>query len=127
MAPVPGPSAVVRLVCGVVGTVALGLGLLGMLLPVLPTTPFLLLAAACYARASSRLHRWLLRQRGIGPIVESWRGSRALPPGVKPRAVALVVLTFAVSILVVDSLLVRAGLAGTGVAVTAFLLRLPTA
>ena len=55
------------------GTLFVALGALGAVLPVLPTTPFLLLAAACYARASTRFYNWLLNNRLFGPSIEAWR------------------------------------------------------
>lgn len=105
---------------------ALGIGVVGILLPVLPTTPFLLLAAACYARASERLYAWLLGQRALGPIITEWRASRSLPPGVKTRALIVVAVTFAVSIVLVDALVLRVMLVVTGVVLTVFLSRIPT-
>lgn len=60
------------------GTVSLGLGILGVVLPGLPTTPFVLLAAACYARASPRLHQWLRAHRLFGPMVRDWETHRNL-------------------------------------------------
>ena len=114
-----------RIVFAVVGTVALAFGILGIILPVLPTTPFLLLAAACYARASTRLYGWLLGQSALGPIITRWRESRSLAPGVKVRAIGLVMETFAASILLVDGLLVRALLLVTAAILTIFLARLP--
>jgi uncharacterized membrane protein YbaN (DUF454 family) len=60
------------------GTVSLGLGIVGVVLPGLPTTPFVLLAAACYARASPRLHRWLREHRFFGPMVRDWETHRSL-------------------------------------------------
>jgi hypothetical protein len=116
----------VRLAFAVIGTIALAFGVLGIILPVLPTTPFLLLAAACYARASTRLYGWLLGQSALGPIIARWRESRSLAPGVKVRAIVLVIVTFAVSILLVDGLLVRALLLVTATILTVFLARLPT-
>jgi uncharacterized membrane protein YbaN (DUF454 family) len=61
------------------GLLALGLGLIGVVLPGLPTTPFVLLAAACFAKASPRLHRWLTQHRYLGPMVRDWEAHRSLP------------------------------------------------
>lgn len=122
----PAASLPVRAVCAVVGTVALAFGLVGIVLPILPTTPFLLLAAACYARASTRLYGWLLGQPALGPIIAEWRRSRSLPPGVKGRALVVVAITFGVSILLVDQLVLRVGLAVTALVLLTFLSRIPT-
>ncbi len=119
-------SRVIRAACAVIGTVALALGVIGLVIPVLPTTPFLLLAAACYARASERMYTWLIGQRALGPIITEWRASRSLPPGVKTRALIVVAVTFAVSIVLVDALVLRVMLVVTGVVLTVFLSRIPT-
>lgn len=119
-------SLPVRGIFAVIGTISLAFGLIGIFVPVLPTTPFVLLAAACYARASRRLYGWLLGQPALGPIITDWRRSRSLPPGVKRRALVLVALTFAVSIALVDELPVRAALLATGVVLIVFLSRIPT-
>jgi uncharacterized membrane protein YbaN (DUF454 family) len=109
-----------------VGTVALMLGVVGLFVPILPTTPFLLLAAACYARASTRLYAWILGQPAVGPIITEWRDSRSLPPGVKTRALVLVLLTFGLSVALVDIPLARVSLAGVGLVLAVFLLRIPS-
>jgi uncharacterized membrane protein YbaN (DUF454 family) len=110
-----------------IGTAALVLGVVGVFLPVLPTTPFLLVAAACYARASSRLYGWLLGQRMLGPIVAEWRRSRSLPAGVKARALATIAATFTLSVFLVEPLPLRFVLVVVGVVLGVFLYRLPTA
>lgn len=69
------------------GGLALGLGLLGVVLPGLPTTPFILLAAACFAKASPRLHRRLVANPLLGPLVRDWEANRSLPVKVKLIAI----------------------------------------
>jgi len=118
---------VVRGLLLVVGTAALVLGVVGIFVPVLPTTPFLLVTAACYARASTRLYEWLIGQRSLGPIIVEWRRSRSLPPGVKTRALLVVAITFALSLILVDVVALRVVLLVTGLILAAFLYRIPTA
>ncbi len=121
----PRLSLPVRAVLVVVGTTALVIGVIGIVVPVLPTTPFLLVAAACYARSSTRLYAWLLGQPSLGRIVAEWRRSRSLPPGVKARALLIVALTFAVSIVLVDTLFLQLLLVIVGVILGVFLWRIP--
>ena len=66
-----------------VGWIALGLGLLGIPLPLLPTTPFVLLAAFCFARASQPLHDWLLAHPTFGPLIENYQTHRAISRSAK--------------------------------------------
>jgi uncharacterized membrane protein YbaN (DUF454 family) len=115
-----------RAILVAVGTVSLVVGVLGIVVPVLPTTPFLLLTAACYARASDRLYAWLIGRPSLGPIITEWRSSRSLPPGVRMRAVAVVALSFGASIILADALAIKVALAITGLAVGVFLYRIPT-
>lgn len=61
------------------GCVLVGVGFVGAFLPLLPTTPFLILAAACFARSSPRLERRLLNHRQFGPTLRSWRAQGAIP------------------------------------------------
>lgn len=120
------PRPLLRAILISVGTVSLALAALGVVLPLLPTTPFLLLAAACYARASERLHGWLLRNRHFGPALERWEVSRSLSPRAKWTAIPVLAIGVAGSALLVGELVVQAALLGTGLVVGMFLLRLPT-
>lgn len=61
------------------GWACLGFGVVGAFLPLLPTVPFVLLAAACFSKGSERWERWLLTHPRFGPIVRSWRSTRAVP------------------------------------------------
>ena len=76
-----------------VGLVAVGLGLAGMFLPLLPTTPFLLLAAALFFRSSPRLYAWLLGHRTLGPYIRNFREHKAIPLHTKVVSVSLVWIT----------------------------------
>lgn len=80
------------------GFVFLGLGGLGVVLPVLPATPFVLLAAACFAKSSEKWHRWLLANRTFGPMVRNWEDNRCIGCRVKLLAVASMVLVGGFSI-----------------------------
>jgi uncharacterized membrane protein YbaN (DUF454 family) len=71
------------------GLVALALGLLGILLPLLPTTPFLLLAAFCFARSSPALHDWIIQHPRLGPPIRDWRNHGAISGRAKIAAVAM--------------------------------------
>ena len=72
-----------RWALAVAGVLSLGLAILGVILPGLPTTPFVLLAAACFAKSSPRLHQKLLAHRYLGPMVRDWESNRSLPLKIK--------------------------------------------
>ncbi|MGX9221126.1 YbaN family protein [Massilia sp. UBA6681] len=72
------------------GVLALLLGILGLFLPLLPTTPFLLLASWCFARGSERLHRWLLSHRVFGEYLRNFEAGRGIP--LKAKLLATVML-----------------------------------
>jgi len=110
----------------VVGILATALGAVGAFLPVLPTTPFLLVAGACFVRSSPALHRRLLANRVFGPYLAQWQRDRTVPRDAKRKAYGLVVVTFAISIALVEANWLRGVLAGLGVALLAFLAWIPT-
>ena len=80
------------------GGLFLGLGLLGVVLPVLPTTPFLLLAAGCFARSSPRLHSWLLAHPVFGPPIRNWEENGAISRKAKRLAVGSMITVLGVSV-----------------------------
>jgi len=91
-------SRLLRLLFWALGTLSLGLGVLGAFLPVLPTTPFVLLAAACYARSSPRFHAWLLRQPFFGAVIRDWQQHRAIPRRARRLAWLMMAVSFGFSI-----------------------------
>jgi hypothetical protein len=80
------------------GLLCVGLGVLGIFLPLLPTTPFLLLAAACFARSSPALHRWLLARPRLGALIRDWQAHGVIATAVKVRVTLLVALTFGLAL-----------------------------
>lgn len=108
------------------GVVSTALGFVGIFVPGLPTTPFLILAGWCFARSSPRLHAWLLSNRFFGPSLRQWGESRTIPLRAKRQAVVVVLLTFGVSIAVVDAAWQRLLLLVIGTIVLLFTLRLRT-
>lgn len=120
-------SRPVRALFMVAGTVALGLGILGIFLPVLPTTPFVLLAAACYARGSKRFYRRLLANRTFGPIIIEWERHRSIPYRTKMAAVVLMSLTLATSIVFfVKPVWLKVALGILGIGLALWMIRLPS-
>lgn len=80
-----------------IGIVSLALGVLGIFLPLLPTTPFVLLSAWCFARSSERFHRWLIAHSHLGPIIESWERDRTIPRQAKRMIVLLILISISVT------------------------------
>lgn len=114
-----------RIVLLILGWLAIVLGTLGIVLPLLPTTPFMLLAAWCFARSSPRFHEWLLWRSPFGRYLRHWQQHRAMPPRTKGRAIALIIPTFAISIALVKILWVRSMLLAMLALLVAFMWRIP--
>ena len=81
------------------GLLCVGLGLIGIALPLIPTAPFLLLAAFFFARSSENLHNWLITHRTFGPMILDWQERGAVRPSAKRMATISVAVAFLVSIL----------------------------
>ena len=79
----------INLLLKALGFMFVGLGLAGVFLPLLPTTPFLLLAAGCFARSSPAFHDWLLTHRLLGPYIRDWERDRSIPLTAKVTAVSM--------------------------------------
>ena len=109
------------------GSLFVGLAILGIFLPLLPTTPFLLLAAACYARSSRRFYNWLLNNRWFGNYIKNYREKKGVPLRVKLLSISLLWITILFSVaFVVDIFLVRIILILIAVSVTVHILRIRT-
>ncbi len=117
----------IRVLLMVAGTVCLCLGALGIFLPILPTTPFLLLAAACYMRSSERLHKWLINNRWFGEYIKNYQAGRGIPK--KTKIVALAFMWIAIlysTFFVVDEFLIaQIVLLLVAAGVSVHLIRLP--
>ena len=82
----------------IAGTIFLGFGVIGIFLPILPTTPFLLLAAACYARSSQRFYNWLMNNKWFGNYIKNYHEGRGVPLKFKIFTITLLWLTILTSI-----------------------------
>ena len=114
-----------RTILIIIGWLAVALGTIGVVLPLLPTTPFILLAAWCFARSSPRFHHWLLYRSWFGGYLRHWQRYKAMPPRAKPRAIAVILLTFGVSLWLVEMTWVRVLLLMILAGLLVFLWRIP--
>ena len=120
-------SRSIRLILVIAGTLFVAVGSVGIFLPLLPTVPFLLLAAACYARSSDTFHNWLMTNRWFGKEIKNYREGRGLPLKVKTFTISLLWITITSSaLLFVSSFPWRIFLLVVAIGVTAHLLCLPT-
>jgi len=110
------------------GWASIAAGVVGIVLPLVPTVPFLLLAAACFARSSDRFHTWLLEHNHLGPLLRDYLKGAGIPLRAKRAAVCMVWVSFpATTFLFVQALWLQLLLIATAVAITVYLLSLPTA
>ncbi|MCU0851957.1 MAG: YbaN family protein [Thermoplasmata archaeon] len=116
-----------RVLWNAAGSVFLALGIIGIPIPILPTTPFLLLAAACYLRGSPRMHAWLLTNRYFGNYLNDYRLGRGMPVKVKVATLALLWTFIGASVLVaVSDTVIRIILLAVAAGVTVHILTIRT-
>jgi len=123
----------VRILLFVVGSISLFFGIIGIFLPLLPTTPFLLLTAACYIRSSERMYNWFLNNRWFGEYIRNYQSGRGIPLKTKLFAISSMWITMCISVILVAQnipriqvtiMLVTLIIIGTGV--TIHLIKIPT-
>ncbi len=103
-------------------------GVIGLFLPLLPTVPFLLLAAACFARSSERFHSWLLQHTHLGPLIRDYLNGGGIPIKARNTAIIMVWISLSVSaFLLVPIIWVKIALLAVAVGITLYLLGLPIA
>jgi hypothetical protein len=115
-----------RLLWALAGVLSLVAGLVGIVLPLLPTTPFLLLAAFCFSRGSARCERWILQHETFGPLVRDWRRDHAIPLRAKQLAWSMMAVGSVWAALILPPLWAWLP-AGACAAVALWMWRLPTA
>ena len=108
-----------------IGFCATGLGILGIFLPVLPTVPLLLLAAACFARSSDRFHQWLVNHDRLGPMIKSYTSGQGIPLRAKLTAIGMICFVFPISVYIVHPLWLKYLLVIIAISITLYLLSLP--
>lgn len=107
------------------GWLSVGLGVLGLFLPLLPTTPFMLLAAGCFARSSERFYRWITSHPRFGPMIADFLAGRGLPVRAKCWAIATLWASILFGVFWVGLIWAKLVMLLTAAAVTVYLWRLP--
>jgi len=109
------------------GILALILGIIGVVVPLLPTTPFLLISAACFVKSSDHLYQWLINHKWFGKIIRNYREHHAISLAAKVSAVALLWLTILVGILYCSrNIYIRLVLAAVAIGVSTHILHFKT-
>ncbi len=115
-----------RLLLIVLGWFSVLLGIIGVFLPIFPTTPFILLAAWCFARSSEHFHQWLTNNRFFGPMIRDWEAGKGIPFLARIYAITMLWFSLIASMVIIGKLWSVFLLASIGIGVTIYLCRLPT-
>lgn len=118
----------IRVLLLIAGTISLALGTIGLFLPILPTTPFLLISAACYLRSSERMHKWLLNNRWFGEYIKNYQQGKGIPMKTKILAITILWATilFSAFYALDEIVIAQIALFAIAIGVSAHLVRLPT-
>ncbi|MBI6853758.1 YbaN family protein [Pseudomonas cichorii] len=116
----------VRYLLVAVGWASVSLGVIGIFLPVLPTTPFLLLAAACFARSSPRFYNWLVNHKRLGPWIRDYLAGNGIPLKGKVYAIGMMWASIGLSCYLVPLPWARGFMLASAVLVTIYILRQKT-
>lgn len=119
-------KSVKNILCLFVGCVSLATGIVGIFLPVLPTTPFLILASFCFLKSSDKLYNKLINNKYLGSYILNYTKYRALKKSTKIKAITMLWLSMIFSIYVTQNFYIAAGLVLTGAFVTVYILSLNT-
>jgi len=125
-APLGNRPLVVRYALLAIGWLSVVLGVIGIFIPVLPTTPFLLLAAACFARSSPRFYRWLVEHPRLGPWIGDYLSGNGIPLNGKVYAIGLMWASILLSCYLVPLPWARVFMLTSAVLVTVYILRQKT-
>lgn len=114
-----------RIFFAVVGLISLLLGVIGIVIPILPTVPFILLSAYCFARSSQRLHQWLLTHPWFADGLNDWQKHKAMKASLKRRAFWITLASFSISIIIVPLIWVKILLAVMAVVLLSYMSTIP--
>ena len=111
----------------IVGSISLAAGLVGVFLPIIPTTPFILLSAWCFFRSSERLYQWVISNERFGPTIKNFHGGKGITKKMKTRAIVMMWLTISLSVyFYINNIYLIALLYIIAIGVSIYLYKLPT-
>ena len=129
--PLPAPkvlaNTLIRRTVFIFGWFSFAMGVIGIFLPLLPTTPFILLSAACFARSSPRFYAWITSHHRYGPMIANYLAGNGLPVKAKVMAISLLWVSVSFTLFIVSLLWAKLAMVATALAVSAYIIwRLPT-